>query len=237
MSSVATAVVAGAVIGGVVASDSSRKAAHAAEDAAEEQVAASKEATDDTLQAQREQLDYLKDVDKLPREYREAALAELSQRSGESLNSQQTQMIRDAKASPLYTSIMGGQKAGEEAILRNAAATGGLRSGNVQGALTDYGSQLSTSALLESYNQQLGAQAQQNQLLQGLAGTPLQTANIANTMGSMGATSAAGLIAQGTIGANSTLAQAQAAQAGTEGIMNSITTGITGLANYYGGTI
>lgn len=67
---------------------------------------------------------------------------------------QQT-IIQNAMQSPLYGQIMGGKKAGEEAILRNASATGGLRSGNVQGAMYDYNTQLENKALLDSYNQQI----------------------------------------------------------------------------------
>ena len=40
------------------------------------------------------------------------------------------------KASPLYTSLFGN---GRDAILANASATGGLRGGNVQGALANFG--------------------------------------------------------------------------------------------------
>lgn len=75
----------------------------------------------------------------------------------------QQQIIESAMASPLYGALMGGQKAGEEAILRSASATGGLRSGNVQGAMYDYNTQLQNQALLQSYNEQIGG-------LKGFAG-------------------------------------------------------------------
>jgi hypothetical protein len=69
--------------------------------------------------------------------------------------SYQQQMIDRSMQSPLYQAIMSTQDEGEEAIMRNAAMTGGLRSGNVQEALYGYNQDLSARALLESYNQQL----------------------------------------------------------------------------------
>jgi hypothetical protein len=93
--------------------------------------------------------------------YRRGALNMLAQAYGGGEGQQQ--IIESAMASPLYGSLMGGRKAGEEAILRSASATGGLRSGNVQGAMYDYNTQLQNQALLEAYNQQIGG-------LKGFAG-------------------------------------------------------------------
>lgn len=102
------------------------------------------------------------------------------------------------RQSPLYEAILGGQQAGEEAILRQAGATGGLRSGNVQHNLYDYNTQLQNRALLESYNQQVSG-------LQGLAQTPSNANAIASGMAGIGNT-----LAQGQI------AGAQAQQAGQQ---------------------
>lgn len=63
----------------------------------------------------------------------------------------QDQLISEAMNSPLYAAIMGTQRAGEQSILRNASATGGLRSGNANGALTDFGQQTANRALLDSF--------------------------------------------------------------------------------------
>lgn len=65
----------------------------------------------------------------------------------------QQEMIDQARNSPLYGAIMGGRKAGEDAIMRKASATGGLRSGNVQENLYDYNTQLQNQALLKGYDQ------------------------------------------------------------------------------------
>lgn len=150
-------------------------------------------------QYRREALDYLKQREKIPQQFREGALARYGGIYGlQGGTGSQEEMIQQAIQSPLYGAIMGGQEAGEEAILRNAAATGGLRSGNVQENLYDYNTQLQNRALLESYNQQL-------QGLHGLAALPSQASNIAQYTGQIGTT-----LGQGQIAA------AQAQQAGQQ---------------------
>jgi len=138
----------------------------------------------------KEALDYLKEVERLPRQYREAALGSLAGLYGlpGGTGGSQQQYIEQAMTSPLYQSLMGGREAGEEAILRSAGATGGLRSGNVQGALYDYNTQLQNQALLQAYNQQL-------QGLQGLAGLPSYAPQIAQGMAGLGQTQAQGVTA------------------------------------------
>lgn len=135
---------------------------------------------------QRESLDYLKEVEALPLELRNKFLPQYADIA--SGGQGQQDLIDSAMSSPLYNAIMGGQQAGEEAIMRNAAMTGGLRSGNVSGDLTDYGSQLQNRALLTSYDQQL-------QGIQGLANMPLNTNNIAQAMAAPAQTQAQGIIA------------------------------------------
>jgi hypothetical protein len=118
---------------------------------------------------------------------------------------QMDEFIERAKMSPLYQNIMGGQELGEEAIMRNAAATGGLRSGNVQGNMYDYITQLQNQALLSSYNEQLSG-------LQGMAGLPSNAGMIANQMGNIGQTYAQGQVA--------------AANAQNQGVTNWLNTGL-----------
>lgn len=143
---------------------------------------------------QREALAYLKEREALPQQFREEALTGLGGLYGlEGGTGDQQALIDRAILSPLYQSIMGGQEAGEESILRSAAMTGGFRSGGVQANLYDYNVQLRNKALLESYNQQL-------QGLTGLAGLP----------------SGAGQIATQTAGIGQTLSQGQIAAARAE---------------------
>ena len=227
-------------------------------------------------EAQREALAYLKEREELPRQFSEGALTRLGGLygleggTGESLKSRdeltqdalasplyeqltvgQDELIQDALASPLYGQLMGGKEAGEEAILRSAAATGGLRSGNVQQNLYDYNVQLENRALLDSYNQQVAAHTQDNRALldaynqqvagysqeisglQGMAGLPSnapeiaqQTSAIGTTLG-VGQAAAGSAYAQGQTAAGQAYAQGQVAsgqamQQGYQGISDSI---------------
>ena len=102
-------------------------------------------------QAQREALAYLKEREAVPQQFREGALKQLGGIYGlEGGEGSQRETIQDAIRSPLYKSIMGGKRVGEEAIMRTAGATGGLRSGNVQGNMYDYNVQLQNKALLRT---------------------------------------------------------------------------------------
>lgn len=190
---------------------------------------------------QREALDYLREVEALPREYREQALGELSGLFGlgetpyEGISGVpgQAELIEEARQSPLYSAILGGREAGEEAILRHQSATGGLRSGATQGALTDYSTQLENQALLESYNQaytrnigdyerDVGDYQRRISGLSGLAGIPSQATNIANLTSGIGQTEAQGLIAS-----------AQARESGRQqGINNLVGLGNLGVAAF-----
>jgi hypothetical protein len=149
----------------------------------------------------------------------------------------QDQLITQAQGSPLYAAIMGTQRAGEQSILRNSSATGGLRSGNSNGALTDFGQQTANRALLaayadgqatDRYNQEFG----QNQtnfdrqqagnefyreqgiplgVLTGMAGLSGNEGAIAGAMSDIGATQAGGM-----------LGSAQAMQQGNQNGMNNL---------------
>ena len=171
------------------------------DDAAKSSIKASEIAAD----AQREALDYLKEREAIPQQYREGALNTLGGLYGlEGGTGNQQELIDRSIQSPLYQQLMGGRQFGEDAILRNAAATGGLRSGNVQGALYDYNTQLQNNALLQSYNQQLMG-------LQGLANLPSLAPTIANQISGIGQT-----LGQGQIAA------AQAQQTGSQYGMNNL---------------
>lgn len=189
----------GAGLGGTLGG--SMDASQAAEEAAKTQAA-----------AQTQALNYLKQVNQLPLELRDQALKKLE--SVYLSQEGQADIIKQAQASPLYGAIMGGQKAGEEAILRNAAATGGLRSGNTQYNLADYNTQLQNNALLQAYGSTLGG-------IQSLAGLGTNENNIANMMAGIGATQAQG--------------QAGAAQAQQQGISNLLNMGLTTAGLYASG--
>lgn len=112
----------------------------------------------------------------------------------------QAALIKQLENSPLFTSVA---KQGENAILQNAAATGGLRGGNVQGALADF----RASALNEVINaeyQRLGGLTQIGQAsAAGVGAGALQTGQtISEQLTNMGQAQAGNALAQGQAQAN-----------------------------------
>ncbi len=187
--------------------DPGERAAESSIAAAEIQAAGQERAAQIQADYMREALGYLQEREELPQQFREESLQRLAGIAGlpGGVGDQQ-QLINQAIASPLYGAIMGGQEAGEEAILRSAAATGGLRSGNVQSALYDYNTQLQNKALLESYNQQLSG-------LQGMAGLPSGAQQIAELQSGIGQTLGGGAAGAATAQAQGLTAAGQAQQA------------------------
>lgn len=89
-------------------------------------------------------------------------------------------------------------KQGEEAMLQRASATGGLRGGNIQGALAQFRPQLLSSLIEQQYGRLGGMTALGQQSAAGVGTAGLQTgANVANLLGQQGAAIAGGEIAQG----------------------------------------
>jgi len=103
--------------------------------------------------------------------------------------------ISAIQGSPQFSTLL---QSGENAILQNASATGGLRGGNTQRALMEYSPTL-LSKLIEQQYSRLGGLTSlgQNSAAQtGNAG--MQTgANIANLLAQQGAAQAGGILAQG----------------------------------------
>lgn len=93
---------------------------------------------------------------------------------------------------------------GETAMLQNASATGGLRGGNIQGALAQFRPQLLQSAIDEQYQRLGGLTALGQQSAAGVGTAGMQSAsNIGNLLQQAGAARAGG-----TLGAASPWAQA-----------------------------
>jgi len=89
-------------------------------------------------------------------------------------------------------------KQGEEAILQNASATGGLRGGNTQGALAEYRPQLLNSLINQRFNQlgNLSTGGQNSAALTASAASTTGT-NVANLLSSIGSAQAGNYLAQG----------------------------------------
>jgi hypothetical protein len=136
-------------------------------------------------------LNYLKQADLFPRTISTDAKRRMAGLYGlEGGYGNQGALIGQARSSPLYDAIMQTRQAGEDAILRNASATGGLRSGNVQSNLYQYNQQLKANALNEAYAQQLAG-------LEGLAAMPTNENAIANQFSEIGQRRGQGLVLEG----------------------------------------
>lgn len=108
----------------------------------------------------------------------------------------QAEAIQALQASPQYEALVG---AGEEALLQRASATGGLRGGNIQGALAQFRPQM-LSQLIESQYSKLGGitnLGQASAARQASAGQATGT-NIASLLQQQGAATAGGQIAAGS---------------------------------------
>lgn len=142
---------------------------------------------------QQRAIDYLRQREQLPIDIRDEALGGLRgyyQVPDQQLS--QDELIQQAMGSPLYRSILGGRRAGEEGLLRARSATGGLRSGGSQKDIYDYNVELENRALLTSYNEAQQRQDYERMInLQGMEWLAGQTGNeneIARMMAARGFT-------------------------------------------------
>lgn len=170
---------------------------------------AARDAAGIQAQYQREALNYLKQREKLPQQFREGALSQIGGLYG--LEGGDAGALQAIQSNPIYQATMGNLPAQEEAILRNQSATGALRTG-------------ATDAMLAENQRQNQLQAYQNTLggLQGLANLPSNAANIASQTAGIGQT-----LGQGIVGAE------QSRQAGQQaGMGNLMGLGQLGLAAF-----
>lgn len=144
--------------------------------------------------AQRAALIYLQQADSLPSELRYGAQRQLGELYG--IYGGGGSITDRAMASPFYQAAV---QQGENSVLRNSAATGGLRSGTTSENLA----QVNQNALLSAYNDQVGG-------LQGLAALPSNANTIAQYYAGIGST-----LGQGQINYGNTLGQGQVTSAQT----------------------
>lgn len=92
---------------------------------------------------------------------------------------------------------------GENAILQNASATGGLRGGNVQGALAQFRPQLLSQLIQQQYSNLGGLASVGQNAAAGVGNAGQNSSNqIINALGQQGAAQAGSAIAQGQANAN-----------------------------------
>lgn len=193
MSGIATAVVVGSVATGVMSSKAQKKAANAA-------AGAQMEASEMGVEEQRRQFDA---VQKLLKPYADAGLSGLSgQQDLMGINGvakQQAAIGNINNSAEMQTYL----QQGENAILQNASATGGLRGGNTQAALAQFRPQLLNQLINQRYQNLAGMTSLGQNAAAGTGNAGMQAAsNISNLYQQSGAAQAGAALAHGQANAN-----------------------------------
>lgn len=189
----AVGMVGASVVGGALSSRAQRKSANAAANA---QI----EASEMGVEEQRRQFDA---VQKILKPYADAGLSGLSgQQNLLGINgtaAQQAAINNINNSSEMQTYL----QQGENAILQNASATGGLRGGNTQAALAQFRPQLLNQMINQRYQNYAGLTSLGQNAAAGTGNAGMQTAsNISNLYQQSGAAQAGAALAQGQASAN-----------------------------------
>jgi hypothetical protein len=200
----------GSVFGGITGAS---QAADAAEAAGRTQSAASQAG----IEEQRRQFDKLVELMAPYVTAGQGALGGQQALVGLQGQEAQQQAIQGFEQSPLFQSLV---QQGESGILQNASATGGLRGGNVQAALSQFRPQILNSLIEQQYGRLggLSSMGQASAAGQATAGQQLGQ-NVSGLLGQQGAATAGGQLAQGGVVGSTfnTLAQIAGAVAGAGG--------------------
>jgi hypothetical protein len=181
----------GASVGGAAVSASAQK--KAADKASAAQIAAAEKG----IAEQRRQFD---EAQKLLQPYIGAGQSALAQQlaligAGSGGSQEQAAAIAALESGPEFSALT---RSGEEAILQNASATGGLRGGNIQEALSKFRPEVLSGLISQQFSRlggitSIGANAAAGQASTGMnLGT-----NISNLYGQQGAASAGAALARG----------------------------------------
>lgn len=213
MSGIATAIIGSAVIGGGIAAYSSSKASDAAESAAATQSASQQQA----INEQRSQFD---SIQKLLAPYTQAgpgALQGMQGLAGLRGATEQQAAIDQIKQSAQFQELAA---QGEQGILQNASATGGLRGGNIQAALAQFRPALLNQLIEAQYGKLAGLTSLGQASAAGTAAVGQQSAqNVGNLMVGQGAAQAAGQIGQANAYAQGAGGISNAVQGGVQNYM------------------
>lgn len=188
MSWVAAAVAGTALVSGAMSSRAQKKAGEKAS-----QLQADASAAE--IGERRRQFDQ---IQKLLKPYTGAGTGALTgQQDLLGLNGQNPQQaaIAALQRSPQFTAL---QQQGENSILANASATGGLRGGNTQAALAQFSPQLLSQLIDQQYSRLGGLVSVAQNAAAGVGNAGLATANgIGGALQQQGAALAGGALAQG----------------------------------------
>lgn len=187
MSVVAAAVVGSAAVGLYSANQASKAANNAA--------SAQQDSAQAGIAEQQRQFDA---IQKLLAPYVTAGTGALTKQQdlvGANGSDAQAQAIQALQSSPQFTSML---QQGENSILQNASATGGLRGGNTQAALAQFSPALLAATINDQYSKLgnlssmgLGAATQTGNFGQASSG------NVTQLLGQIGASQAGNALAQG----------------------------------------
>ncbi|CAB4160732.1 hypothetical protein UFOVP774_14 [uncultured Caudovirales phage] len=180
----------GSVVGGITGA---KQAGKAAEAAAATQAAAAQAGIDE----QKRQFDKLVELMSPYVTAGTGAMAEQQALIGLKGQEAQAAAVAQQEQSPIFQALT---QQGENAILQNASATGGLRGGNVQAALSQFRPQVLNSLIEQQYNRlggftKLGQASAAGQAESGMASAD----SIANLLANQGAATAGGQIAKGNV--------------------------------------
>lgn len=188
MSGIATAVVAGSVITGVMASNAQSDAANTAANAQGQASAAS-------IAEQRRQFDAVRELLKPYVDAGAGALAgqqNLIGLNGPGAQKDAIDAISNSEEMRAYT------QQGENALLQNASATGGLRGGNLQGALAKFRPQLLAQLIQQRFTNLGGITSLGQNAAAGQGNAGMQSANaITAALNQQGAAQAGAALAAG----------------------------------------
>lgn len=206
------------VIGAGTSLISSNKQAKAAKSASQTQAAAYRQAAEEARGAYADIADLLQPY----ADVGEPALQQMMAASGLSGPQAQQAYISGVQAGPEFQALV---RQGEESILQRAAATGGVRGGNVQGALAQYRPQVLSQLLQQQYSR-LGGLADIGRQTTAAIGQARENeaTRIANALIGAGSATAGGITAAGT-------AQAQGIQGigqGLSGVFGALAGGLGG---------
>lgn len=226
MSSAITAVVGGAVVGGIMANKAAKTQAKGATEAARVSGEAGAYAADlqnqQWLQQQENQAPWL-----------EQGTAAIEQLGPGVISGEMSKpfSMADYQQDPGYQFRL---SEGVKALDRSASAKGNLLSGSALKGVTRFGQDLASQEYQNAYNRYTGEQATKYNQLANLAGLGQTTAN---TLGAAGQIAASNLgnIAQGTAATqgSAALAKASAQASAYQGYGNALSGGITGLSQIY----
>jgi hypothetical protein len=207
------AALAGIAVGGATLI-SNGIASNAAQDAADAQ-------NDAARAAQTEQQKRFEAIQKLLQPYVDTGTSAIgAQKDLIGLGGQEAQSkaINALQTSPQFGAL---QQQGENAILQNAAATGGLRGGNTQGALAQFRPQLLNQLIQQQYQNLGGLSSIGQNAAAGVGNAGMTTGNnISNLITQAGAAQAGGILgeAKGNAGMLSSIASGLGAFSGLGGM-------------------